>query len=108
MLFSLQTISGDAQREKGREKEGLTDTQTEREIERDRTVEPTIALVRSPSSSPSRDSECFVHPTPAKEDPSHSADPFFIVIDLVNDPPLSQSDRHEKPTPEQPTPKLTQ
>ena len=44
--------------------------------------------------------ECFVHPTPAKEDPSHSADPFFIVTDLVNDPPLSQSDRYEQPTPE--------
>ena len=33
-------------------------------------------------------------------DPSHSADPFLIVTDLVNDPPLSQSDRHEQPTPE--------
>ena len=35
LLFSLQTISGDVQREKEREKEGLTDAQTERERERE-------------------------------------------------------------------------
>nr|POF24379.1 hypothetical protein CFP56_35357 [Quercus suber] len=45
-------------------------------------------------------------------DPSHSADPFLIVTNPVNDPPLSQSDRREQPTPEpicplceQPTPR---
>ena len=36
MLFSLQTISRDAQREKEGEKEGLTNAQTERERERER------------------------------------------------------------------------
>ena len=45
-------------------------------------------------------------------DPSHCVNPFLIVTDLVNDPPLSQSDRHEQPTHElicllceQPTPR---
>ena len=42
----------------------------------------------------------------------YSTDPSLILTDLVNDPPLSQSDRHEQPTPEpicspceQPTPR---
>ena len=46
-------------------------------------------------------------------DPSHSGDPFLIVTNPMNDPPLSQSDCHEQPTPElicpsceQPTPRL--
>ena len=79
-------------KEREREKEGLTNAQTkrererERERERDHAVEPTIVPVRSQSSSPPRNDECSVHPTPAKEDPSHSADPFLIVIDPVNDP----------------------
>ena len=61
MLFSLQTISRNAQREKEGEKGGLTDAQIERE--RDRAIEPTIAPVRLPSSSPLRDNECSVHPS---------------------------------------------
>ena len=70
LLFSLQTISGDVQREKQGEKEGLTEAQTqrerERERERDRAVEPTIGPIRSPSSPPPHDGECFVHPSTTK------------------------------------------
>ena len=110
VIFTSNHIWRRVKRERERERRTHrhANRERERERERDRAAEPTIAPIKSPSSSPSRDGECFVHPTPAKEDLSHSTGPFFIVIDLVNDPPLSQSDRHEQPTPEQPTPKLTQ
>ena len=98
VIFTLNHFWRRAKREREREKR--THRHANRERERDRVVEPTITPVRLPSSSPSRDGECFVHPTPAKEDPSHSADPLFIVTNLVNNPPLSQSDRHEQLTPE--------
>ena len=52
LLFSLQTISEDALREKEREKEGLTDAQTNRERERE------IA----PSNPQSRQSNRCPHP----------------------------------------------
>ena len=104
VIFTSNHFWRRAKRERERERRthrhANRERERERERERDRAVEPTIAPVRSPSSYPPRDGECSVHPTLAKEDPSHSADPFFIVTDPVNDPPLSQSDRHEQPTPE--------
>ena len=42
----------------------------------------------------------FADPSLILTDTSHSADPFLIVTNPVNDPLLSQSNRHEQPTPE--------
>ena len=101
VIFTSNHFRRRAKRERERERtHKRANRERERERERDHVVEPTIVPVRLPSSSPPRDCECSVHPTPAKEDPSHSADPFFIVTNPVNDPPLSQSDNHEQPTPE--------
>ena len=41
----------------------------------------------------------FADPSLILTDTSHSADPFLIVTNPVNDPPLSQSNCHEQPTP---------
>ena len=42
----------------------------------------------------------FADPSLILTDTSHSADPFLIVTNPVNDPLLSQSNRHEQPIPE--------
>ena len=88
VIFTSNHFRRCAKRERERERRThkRANKERERERERDHAVEPTIVPVKSQSSSPPRNGECSVHPTPAKEDPSHSADPFLIVIDPVNDP----------------------
>ena len=102
------------------------DSQTPRERERERERERVcVYRERRHGSQPSKKTHPHRTHTQRKKthlssqarrgysaDPSHSADPFLIVTDSVNNPPLSQLDRHEQPTPkpicppcEQPTPR---
>ena len=62
VIFTSNHFRRRAKRERGRERRTHRCAQRERES----AVEPTIALVRSPSSSPPCDGECSIHPSTTK------------------------------------------
>ena len=95
----------------------LTHTQREREREGER-ARREYRETRHGSRPSKKTHPHQTHTQRKKTHPSsqarrgYSADPFLIVIDSMNNPPLSQLDRHEQPTPkpicppcEQPTPR---
>ena len=67
VIFISNHFRRRAKRERGRERRTHRRTnrerERERERERDRVIKPTIASVRSLSSSPPRNGECSVHPS---------------------------------------------